>query len=92
MFPLLVDLLDRLRPLLPSLDLVRDGRDLDLDDVGRKVVVEGERVRRGDVSRFGMLGEDAVFAAGEGLERSSEVGCGDEGRAEDVLERRIKEG
>jgi hypothetical protein len=79
MFPLLVNLFDRLCPLLARLDLVSDGGDLDFDDRGGEIVVEREGVCRGDVARFGMLGQDAVFAAGERLEGSGEVGSGDKG-------------
>lgn len=63
MLSLLVNLFDRFRPLLARLDLVGNGSDLDLDNVGGETIVEGERICRGDIPRFGRLGQDTIFAA-----------------------------
>lgn len=71
--PVLLDLLNRLGPLLARLDLVRDHCNLDLGEGALKVGVEAERVALADLTTFGELGEDPVLAACKRLKRSLEV-------------------
>jgi len=85
MSPLLIHSLDRLRPLLPRLHPIHNHRNLDLCQRSGESIVEGERIRGGDLPRSRILGEDSVFPARERLKRSSQVGCWDLGRCGDVL-------
>lgn len=85
MLPLLINLLLRLRPLRRTLHLSNNRLNLDLRQGRGEPRVERELVVGADISAFGVLGEDAEFATGEGLEAAAEVGFGDGGGGFDFL-------